>query len=552
MSSLVNYFLLLALVVFSLVGCGKSPEAGTPQPSTLNPQPSPVLRLHWLGKKRLSAEANATNFVSIWNMPESVHLETQTLDKLATAPWRLLKSATPLSNAPVALLRPLLDDLVQEESYLEIISSTNQPTEAVFAIKLPSDRAALWQTNLAIVLHSFSAQSQAPSPKPQDVVSSTVRLLNSEFRLSLSHSGSWTILCISDSRLQTQDFRLKNSITARIAATGSPYELTTTNNWINGDIDFAWLKRVCGWQSVADAALPRADFSAIGTGDAVRTSAKFTFPTKAPIEIEPWNIPTNLVHDPLIGFTTARGFRPMLKSLSLWNEAIFGATPNQITFWVQDGHPALRFSAFPSHQATNQMRLMADYMLNSVNPALSVFPNTTNLPVGSFESLPDGRGLRWRGFPFIMPRLELSGPETNEFITAGLFPNRVTNRLAPESLRDQFQNDPGLLLYDWEQTQPNTFALIQISQATRFIFGKNRLSITNNPTLPWLSAVSARLGNAGTSIRLASPDVLSFSRTSTLGLTGTELHLLTEWLESPDFPQGFFSLNPSKPPTTPP
>src|SRR4030095_11096887 len=97
-------------------------------------------------------------------MPESANLEAQTLDKLSTAPWRLLGKApanheTALTNAGPALkhflLRPLLADLVSEESYWESSSTTNRPPEIVLAIKLPDQRANLWRTNLAVVMESL-------------------------------------------------------------------------------------------------------------------------------------------------------------------------------------------------------------------------------------------------------------------------------------------------------------------------------------------------------------------------------------------------------------
>src|SRR6266567_1068391 len=92
-------FLTLALVLSLTGGCKKSsPE--TPQPgSTETPKPrsteAPVIaRVHWLGKKRISAETNAAYFMTIWNLTETAKLEAQTLDKLASAPWRLLLQQT--------------------------------------------------------------------------------------------------------------------------------------------------------------------------------------------------------------------------------------------------------------------------------------------------------------------------------------------------------------------------------------------------------------------------------------------------------------------------
>src|SRR5882672_10599815 len=109
--------------------------------------------VHWLGKKRISAEKDAASFMGLWNLPESVALERQTLDKLANAPWRLWLGQAQ-TNPASALLRPLLEDVVQEESYAELFQATNGPSGACFAIRLTQERALLWQTNLGSVLES--------------------------------------------------------------------------------------------------------------------------------------------------------------------------------------------------------------------------------------------------------------------------------------------------------------------------------------------------------------------------------------------------------------
>src|SRR6267378_3960391 len=166
----------LCLCCLLAVGCKKSSPSDEPRapqttasPSTVDPQTSPVARIHWLGKKRIGAETNAAGFMKIWNLPESAKVEAQTLDKLSTAPWRLLKvgtipssvtnALTPIGASP--LLRPLLDDLVQEECYIELRQSTNQPSEAVLAIKLDETRARLWETNLSAVIESLGGTRTA-------------------------------------------------------------------------------------------------------------------------------------------------------------------------------------------------------------------------------------------------------------------------------------------------------------------------------------------------------------------------------------------------------
>ena len=547
-----GFFILTILVT---TGCGKSstPPATAPQPSTINSdesraghQPStttaPSFRLHWLGKKRLAAESNATNFISIWNMPESLRLESQTLDKLSTAPWRLLTTATPLSNAPTALLRPLLDDLVQEESYLEISATTNHPAEIVLAIKLPPERAALWRSNLPIILKSVFADVVESKTLTADTFSANFRLQTSDFRLNVTRAGDWTLLSIHPSKNPSINNQLSTiNIASRLSTTGLPFAPETTNFWISGRADLSALSHIVGWSIRSNINLPVCEFSAIGDGTNVRSLAKLIFPSKAPIELEPWNIPTNLVHDPLTGFMSVRGIRPFLKMCGLWDESKFGDTPNQATFWSQSGHPALRFFALPSQQSSNQMALFTRFLLEDVNPIMAVFPNTTSVPIGSFEPILGSPRLRWRGIPYIMPNLDVT-TDSNAFIVGGFFQNRITNSPPPDSLMTQFKTDSNIILYDWEASQATTYALIQVSQATRFVFGLNRLSMTNNPALPWIVAISHKLGTSGTTIRLSSPTSVSFTRSSTIGLTGLEIHLLAEWLESPSFPKGMFSV----------
>jgi len=59
------------------------------------------------------------------------------------------------------------------------------------------------------------------------------------------------------------------------------------------------------------------------------------------------------------------------------------------------------------------------------------------------------------------------------------------------------------------------------------------------------------LGNTATTVTRTGPAELTCERISTLGLNATELHVLGDWLESPKFPQGFYSLLLKMPPLPP-
>lgn len=538
-------FFALAGIAFVLiagfcVGCGKSSAPAAASGATNGLSTVPSLRLHWLGKKKMAAEADATSLMTIWRLPESVRLEAQTLDKLATAPWQLWTTKTVPSNAPSALLRPLLEDLISEESYLEAFGDTNCLSEFVLAVKLSEDRALVWQTNLPIVLHSLfglGSETHIPTLEPDAVFKS----LSVDYTLRLGRSGEWTLFSIATRSLEAS--ALLNDFRERITAAQSPFQSQATNNLLELQVDFGALPRwalLRGLQSNQ----PKLNLKIVGENrnKDLYTSGELIFPNGAPIEKEAWKIPTVLVHDPLISFTSWRGFRPLLKHCMSWDESQLGDMPSQATFWVQSGMPALRFFSFPSLEASNQLSRLNDFVLSEINPHLAKFPNTTNVPLGSFELSPVDNRLRWRGIPYILPNLDRFESQSNAFIIGGLFPNRTTNIPAPKALFSQLKDDSDLVFYDWELTEPSEFGLIQVSQAIRFVFGRNRLSMTNNPGLPWLVAVSTNLGNCTTSIRLANPNSLVLQRSSTIGLSSLEIHLLVEWLESQTFPKGFFSL----------
>jgi hypothetical protein len=541
-----------ALICALCAGCGKSEprpvaENSSFASSTTNSHPStsPILRLHWLGKKQIATDHEATNFIAIWNLPESLKLEAQTLDKLATSPWRLLGPEQSLSNAPVPLLRPLLEDLIQEEVRFELhaISNADQSAKAfTLAIRLPSDRAELWQTNLPTVLESLVAGEITRTP-----TNFLVRNPRAEIGLSQSENG----IIVSALFFSGANASSDPTEVATLRKRMGNFRQAIGTNWL--DMEMA-TSQFLPWfaPGLVDKAhalktnLPNLLIQVCGESGNIRTLATCFFPAPFPVEIEAWNIPTNLVHDPLCGFMAIRGLRPTLKLLG-WREANWGPVPNQFYSWAQAGAAPLHFFAIPSVTANNQVNLWGDFLLNTVNPLMAGGANLQNTPIGAFERVTNSARIRWRGLPLLAPELDWSPNDGNPFISGGLFSNRITNRPAPALLLQQLANDSSLVLYDWEQSQPGAYRLIQSGQLTRLVFGRARLSMTNNPSLPWVVAISQKLGTAGTSLRLTQPQQLVLSRSSTVGLTAWELHLLVEWLESPEFPKGLFSLLTPKP-----
>ena len=185
-----------------------------------------VARVHWSGMKQLSGGTNAASLMTIWNLPESRRLERQTLDKLSLAPWPLLHRN--LDTNAAALLRPLLDDLVADESYLEIRQATNQPEELVLAIRLDDQRAALWQTNLAAVLESLTGIP--PVPASGHHYGWSLKKHHDPNFLELTRAGGWTIVGAAEDHND-----LVAELKSRIQQGQAPLMAGNTTNWLVGD-----------------------------------------------------------------------------------------------------------------------------------------------------------------------------------------------------------------------------------------------------------------------------------------------------------------------------
>ncbi|HVV02207.1 MAG TPA: hypothetical protein VHH88_12640, partial [Verrucomicrobiae bacterium] len=263
--------------------------------------------------------------------------------------------------------------------------------------------------------------------------------------------------------------------------------------------------------------------------------------------LDPWRIPTNLVHSALIGFTAVRGFQSLLASWKPWQNNQLGEAPNQAYFWAQEGMPSWHFMAAPSPDATNQIRKLSALVLKDVNPILE-----TNKPkFGTFVSAPGGLGLAWHGIPWFSPHLSPAATGGMPFIFAGFSPVRSTNRPAPPELWPQIYGPSNLVYYDWELTGPCVDGMSQMAQMLRIVFDRARL--THSSGLVWLKALEPKLGNATSAIFQLSPTHLSFTRSSSVGFTDPELQVIMDWLESPSFPIGLHTfVAPPPPPMTHP
>ncbi len=614
--------MLAAVVLAAGGGCKKSSsESGNPQspasaqPETVKPQPAAsIARVHWVGKKRIAAQKTSGFFMSLWDMPEGVRLESETLDKLALAlagerlvavsnqastvsnqvsvaasrlprtnhetpvaqPISSLSNQTsagaiqksPITNAPPASLlsvsdnplstklRPLLDDLVRQECYLEIQQAGNQPGELALAVRLDDPRAGLWASNLTAVLASMTNVQSLPAPASRQAWS--LPLASRPSRLDAARVGDWMVLGLATETnrlLAEMSHRIRTQQTPASGHAGSSLQVDPTarkvpavpgspaeeDYWLDLDLDLGRVSRALslGW-GLAEG-WPRIAATWTGQGDHVRTSGNLTFAKPLDLQLEPWNIPTNLIRQPLVSFTAVRGVRTWLAGLAWLKRLQVEPLPNQFCAWASGPTPLPTFAATPMTNAAALIQAIGPQIVTALNPW--VMSNA----FGAIEYSKEPVNVAWSGIPMFTPTIESVTTPGGTFLLgrAGVEPPS-SGKPAPPELFAQLA-PTNLVYYDWEFTHPKLAHWVYLAQTARLAFVLPQMP-SDSAAFAFILAAAPKLRNAGTEILQDTPASLRFVRNSTLGFTGFELHLLADWLESPAFPHGLYSLLAPKPP----
>jgi hypothetical protein len=520
--------LLVVAICVVGAGCEKSTVKNTPTSiQAATSSADTIARVRWLGKKRIYEDANAIGLRSVWNLPESIRIEEQALDKFSLAPWSLQRRGAD-TNAG-ALLRPLLNDVLQEESCLEICRTTNQPAAFVFAIRLNDEQARVWQTNLAAVLESLTGIR--PVSTNGDSNGWTLRRHEAPNLIRLTRAGDWTILGAAEDHND-----LVGGLIARIKDSHEPFAPSHTNHWLQADLD---LRRLDGTLSLGwnlPAGTPNISLTVNGDGQYVRTRGELIFPHPFATALEDWNVPTNLIHDPSTGFSAMRGIRPWVTASKIWKALQLDEAPDQLYFWSVQGAPMGTYFVAPMRDASNQVQKISRYLTQESNPWLKTDG------MGRFDTAADSNGSVWKGVPFVAPQFQSVATNGSDYVLGGLMAAVKTAEKMPDQLREQVLQRTNLVFYDWEITGPRLLEWLRIGQLFRLVLNKPQIP-PKSLSAAWFNAAAPNLGNSVTIVTQTATNQLSFARGSTVGFTAVELHLLADWFESPQFPRGFHTLS---------
>ncbi|HTI99525.1 MAG TPA: hypothetical protein VL527_11635 [Dongiaceae bacterium] len=487
----------------------------------LSPKDIRTSEVHWLGLNRVVATTNAANFLKVWNLPETVKVKERLLSDISH--W-LAAGNTNAANS----LRPLLDDAVAGEAYAEWTPAANG-TVVRLAFRLPAARQHFWDTNLASALELAAGGKPEPATAGKGWV---WHHATAPRRVEFQISGDWTLVEVGDdSGAALSDFA------ARVAQAAAGATNAGDSLWVQADLNFKDLLTAAfpaAKGEISPAA--RITFTATGEGGEVRTRAEVDLGLAGKMALPAWQIPTNLIHQPLSSFTAIRGFGSWLARQPFWRRLQLNPAPNQIYFWAEPASPAQTYCAFPLTNATAQLYQLAGQLITKGNNW--IYTNGE----GRFEWKPNPPAIVWLSAPFMTPFLRPEKLNQQDYVFGGFIaPGETdTNAPPPETLR-HVQETPDLVYYQAELTGPQIADDLWNSQLFRVALHRAQLP-PDTVSIPWIKLMEHQLGPSITSVVQADSGRLVLTRTSTVGFTALELHLLADWMESPQFPRGLHTL----------
>ena len=511
-------WMLTGAAIVALAAC----SAKTASSSRRNADPL-ILRAHFIGTEQLFAAPQSSKMKEAWNVKTAAAFRREALDRFALLPSFWLGENLP-KGAPTQTnhFRPLLEDVLARECYLEC---TAKP-DFLLAVHMSDARAQVWQTNLWKALANWKLGTPIPA-KLDSASGFELKRTGVPGVFRFLRAGEWVVVSASSGT-----FARETEMLASIKSTGRPAK--PTGAWLDGDANLArfdgWLPVLANFEN-----LPVAHFSMSNRADFVRTYATLDFPKPHGWKPEPWQIPSNHIHDPLISFLAVRGVAPLIESFKPLRELGYKPIPNQIIGW---GHGSLPFQfnyATPSRDVTNQLKKLKPKIEDMV-----LGPGGKRA-AGALEWHTNGHQISWQGLPLAMPHLAEMRDTGREFLAlAALPPLRSTNK-APAELYRAFAGRDELVSFDFEVTQFRIAHWRQMYQLAE-IASRHTLTATNTPLQQWLLEITPlfeaapQLGEAVTELRSTSPTQMTLVRKSFTGLTAGELVTLGRWIESANFP----------------
>jgi hypothetical protein len=447
-----------------------------------------LAQIHFAGGQKISADPNATAFTNEFCSPEALALRNQTAGKLSVwlAGWLQANLNVTVPGGAVKL-RPLLDDLQSSEWFLEARVAANGKPEVAVAIRLAPARAELWLAGLKPFFPSAT----------------------------LNPVGQWLVFDSDPSLL-----KLGDSLARKVS--------TPPAGWLSLDVNWP---RLAQWHpQLQTLALPETQFTVTASDANFHVNGKFLFPQNLTLNLEPWRVPTNTLHQPFNSFTAVRGFASWLQAQP-WAQAYqITPEPNQFFDWsLQSSLPFQTYAAMPVPDAAGAVA----QMLARLTPIFTA-ANAKDYFISAVTPDATNSDITFIGMPFIAPNLRALTEPAGQFLFWETFPNPPRGKPLPPELFQRLATKD-LVFYHWEITAQRLPQLLQLSQFGLMVSRHKQLD-GDSAAFKWLQRAGGTLGNTDTEITRSGPAEFTFVRKAPGLFTAAEFFTLANWLEAGNFP----------------
>ena len=517
---------LIALISLgSITGCSGENSPGDHSSKSLATRTEEIAAWHFVGGKKIAAESDATKLREIWNLPATQVLEKQTVGKLARAPFDFLKGKTDSKKDFAPLFEPLIRDLERSESVFRMCERTNGFPEFSLAVALDSAQAAVWQSNLGTVLSTWTRMKTTPLQQG-GVAGWQLKKHHAPDLFRFIRAGNWAVLSCGEN-----DLPLEKETLAQIQRSGRPLP-ALTNEWLTAHADWPRLSKWIQMAGGGLAPLPNTTLQISCRDENVRTKVIVEDSKPFAWHYTPWQIPTNIIHEPLVSFTAVRGIEPWLSRQRAIQSFVWRPMPNQLFVWAMARVPFQTFIAMPVSNPTNIAKQLQVKLASKFNVALKKH-NLGGIVWKTNENM-----MAWQGAPFISPFLQPLRAPSGDFLMAGLFPKSDRTNVISTDLMGQLNGHTNLFYYNWEITALRLPQLRQMCQLGLFFSGRRQLD-GKSASAKWLDAIGPKLGNTVTELTRTSAREMTLIRKSPIGFDAAELVALANWLELTKFPCQF-------------
>lgn len=463
-------------------------------------------RYHFIGTSQLTA-TNYDTTRKLFNLPSSVEYRDLVLNRFAGQIGHSISENS-------AVVRPMLNDLIANESTGLFGVPGAEPESFVIAARLPTDRAAVWKQNLG---------------KSSDNVNS----------VHVHQEGDWLIVARGAALKTAED-----NFTAEIRKNHRPVP-ALKDTVLEANIDWPRLSNVPG---IASLPFKPAVLSVKVSpkGNHLRTEVHAHYPQAIAWKSQQWHLPTETIHDPLVSFTAGQGVAAFMKPSQLAQRIGENPFTNQFFLWANVGIPFQTGALFPMKNAQRHVQSLGRELPSRFNAELKKTYN------GELKYLEKTNELVWQGVPILAPFVKAIHEKAGDFLCVGTFA-LIPGPQPPADLWAQFKGRSDLVYYDWELAGPRlaqwrmVTPLLPIFPVKRAgedsvprITKTNKVSHTPTAIVDsWISDLIPGLspsnenhsnGNVVTEMTRNSATDYTVVRSSQFGFTGIELFLLTHWL----------------------